>query len=181
MNKNTKKIVNLLGNGTFIDNIYYFDTKNKQEIEEALEDLNIIYKEPEYLYMTRHMEDYWIIGVSENKLIKFSYDYQEDICFSDKEEFYLIPFMFFSDAYSNSDDLEKMTYSYFLIQIEMSLSENTKGVYEYAQDMIKYIEWYKEQGYPLYEYIPRLEVFLKGQIELWKDKFEEILKEESSD
>ncbi len=44
--------------------------------------------------------------------------------------------------------------------------------------MIKYIEWYKEQGYPMYEYIPKLEVFLKEQIELWKDKFEKIKNEE---
>ncbi len=44
--------------------------------------------------------------------------------------------------------------------------------------MVKYIDWYKEQSYPLYEYIPRLEFFLKEQLIIWKDKFEEIKKEE---
>ena len=174
-----KKIMNLLGQGTFIDNVYYFDTKNKQEIKETLEDLNITHKEPEYLYMTRHMEDYWIIGVSENKLIKFSYDYQEDICFSDKEEFYSIPFVFFANEYSNNKDVNDVKYDRFERIIKKYVYNKSIGIYEYVQDMVKYIEWYKEQDYPLYEYIPRLEVFLKEQIELWKDKFEEILKEES--
>ncbi len=173
MNKETKIIMDLLGKGTFLDNVFKFANKN---IDLELVETN--FKNPEYLYHTRDMADYWFVGVAENKLIASSYDDIDDYAFYKKEEFYLIPFIFFSDEYSNGENLEEITYSNFELKIKKSLTRNALGIYEYAQDMIKYIEWYKEQGYPIYEYIPRLEVFLKGQIELWKDTFEKIKNEE---
>ena len=71
-----------------------------------------------------------------------------------------------------------MTYSNFESIMKLSLNDLSDITYVDAQDMLKYIEWYKEQDYPMYEYIPKLEMFLKEQVKLWKDKFEEIKKYE---
>ena len=172
MNKETKKIVGLLGQGTFLDNVFKFANKN---IDLELVETN--FKNPEYLYHTRDMADYWFVGVAENKLIASSYDDIDDYAFYKKEEFYLIPFLFFFKEYSYDKILNETTYINFKLRMEKCLSNNAKGVYEDAQDMIKYIEWYKEQGYPMYEYIPKLEAFLKEQVELWKEDFEKIKNE----
>lgn len=169
MNKETEKIMNLLGREGFLDEVFKFSDKNINT-----QDVETNFESPEYLYHTRNMADYWLIGVAEGKLIASSYDNLIDYDFYDKEEFYLIPFVFFSHEYSDGKNLEKITYSNFELKIKKSLTRNALGVYEYAQDMIKYIDWYKEQGYPLYEYIPKLEAFLKEQVRFWKDKFENI-------
>ena len=71
-----------------------------------------------------------------------------------------------------------MNYESFEYELNYDVKNKFNVTYYYSKNMIKYIEWYKEQGYPIYEYIPRLEVFLKGQIELWKDTFEKIKNEE---
>ncbi len=172
MNKETKKILSLLGKERFLDEVFKFSDEsiNAQDVETSFEN-------PEYLYHTINMADYWLIGVAEGKLIASSYDNLIDYDFYDKEEFYLIPFIFFSHEYSDSESLERITYSNFELKIKKSLNRNALGVYEYAQDMIKYIDWYKEKGYPLYEYIPKLEAFLKEQLELWKEDFEKIKNE----
>ena len=173
MNKETERIISLLGQGSFLDNVFKFKNKNVN-----LKNIDTKFENPEYLYHTRNMEDYSFIGVAENKLIASSYDYTEDYSFYNKEEFYLIPFFFFSDEYSNGENLEEMTYANFESTMKLSLNDLSDITYVDAQDMIKYIEWYKEQDYPMYEYIPKLEEFLKEQVEFWKDKFEEIKKYE---
>ena len=173
MNKETKEIIDLLGKETFLDEVFKFKSKNIDS-----EDIETNFKNPEYLYKTKDMADYWFVGVAENKLIASSYDDMDDYSFYDKEEFYLIPFLFFSKKYSNREDLDKMNYESFEYELNYDVKNKFNVTYYYSKNMIKYIEWYKEQGYPMYEYIPKLEAFLREQIEFWKDKFEKIKNEE---
>jgi len=177
MNKETKKIASLLGKNDWFDDVFMNVNTDMEDELPYLEDAeDIELPNVEWIYKTTNSYIYFV-GVSPDGLIRASAD-AFDAVLHLKEEFYLIPFYLFENDYSI--DLSEDTYSTKEISeiLEFNLKHNFRDVFDYLCNLIKYIEWYKEQGYPIYEYIPRLEVFLKGQIELWKDTFEKIKNEE---
>ena len=173
MNKETKKIVSLLGRNDWFDNVFMNVNTNMEDELPYLEDAeDIELPNVEWIYKTTNSNIYFI-GVSPDGLIRASAD-AFDAVLHLKEEFYLIPFFLFSNSYL-SNDLENLDFNELIRKLKKASSSK---IYSYIEDMIKYIEWYKEQGYPVYEYIQKVEKFLKEQVEFWKDKFEEIMKEE---
>ena len=171
MNKETEKITNLLGESDWFDSVFIFSTNKEEDLVDYLKGWEQEYPNTKWLYHTKTSGNYCLIGVGENRLMAASEDFF-DYVFHNKEEFFLVPFYLFSDTYGNSASLENMKKEHILSFLELNLEANNTNIYDYIKNMLKYIEWYKEQGYPMYEYIPKLEVFLKEQVEFWKDKFE---------
>ncbi len=176
MNKETEKIVNLLVENDWFDDVFMFSTNKDEDIGGYLEGWEQEFPNTKWLYHTKTSGNYCLIGVEENRLVAASEDFF-DYVFHNKEEFYLVPFYLFADNYASSSSLEDMKNEHLIHYLEINLDMKSINIYEYINNMIKYIEWYKKQGYPIYEYIMRLEVFLKEEIELWKEDFEKIKNE----
>ncbi len=173
MNKETEKIINLLGKNDWFDDVFMNVNTNMEDELPYLEDAeDIVLPNVEWIYKTTNSYIYFV-GVSPDGVIRASAD-AFDAVLHLKEELYLVPFYLFSNSYL-SNDLENLDFNELIRKLKKSSSSK---IYSYIEDMIKYIEWYKEQEYFLYEYILKIEKFLKEQAELWKNKFEAIRKEE---
>jgi hypothetical protein len=173
MNKETKKIMDLLDKNNWFDNIFMNTNSDMLKDKDFIPSKYKKIKEINWLLRSKNNNIYFI-GIGEEKIIASTADVVL-YCLHEKEEFYLVPFYLFSSEYLDKNNLNNCEFDDFLFYLKRAKSYK---IYDYSINMIKYIEWYKEQGYPIYEYIPRLEVFLKEQIELWKDKFEKIKNEE---
>ena len=173
MNKETKKIVSLLGRNDWFDNVFMnVNTDMRSELPYLKDAEDIVLPNVEWIYKTTNSNIYFV-GVSPDGVIRASADAFDEVLHL-KEELYLVPFYLFSNSYL-SNDLENLDFNELIRKLKKSSSSK---IYLYIEDMIKYIEWYKEQEYFLYEYILKIEKFLKEQAELWKNKFEAIRKEE---
>jgi hypothetical protein len=177
MNKETEKIINLLGKNDWFDDVFMNVNTDMEDELPYLEDAeDIELPNVEWIYKTTNSYIYFV-GVSHDGLIRASAD-SFDAVLHLKEEFYLIPFYLFEKQYSIN--LQEQEYSSKKITkaLQFNVQYNFRDMFDYLCNLIKYIDWYKEQGYPMYEYIPKLEAFLKEQIELWKEDFEKIKNEE---
>ena len=177
MNKETKKIASLLGKNDWFDDVFMNVNTDMEDELPHLEDAEEIeLPNVEWIYKTTNSYIYFV-GVSPDGLIRASAD-AFDAVLHLKEELYLVPFFLFENDYSIK--LSEDTYSTKEITkaLQFNVKYNFRDMFDYLCNLIKYIDWYKEQGYPMYEYIPKLEMFLKEQVELWKDQFEKIKKYE---
>ena len=169
MNKETERIVSLLGGNDWFDSVFMHTglkvIENKEFIPSKYKSIQNI----NWLFRTKNNNIYFI-GIGGDKIIASTADVVL-YCLHEKEELDLVPFYLLAREYLDSNDLDNLELGDFLFYLKRAKSSK---IYDYIQDMLKYIDWYKEQGYPMYEYIPRLEVFLKEQVRFWKDKFENI-------
>ncbi len=109
MNKETKKIVSLLGRNDWFDNVFMNVNTNMEDELPYLEDAeDIELPNVEWIYKTTNSNIYFI-GVSPDGLIRASADAFDTVLHL-KEEFYLIPFYLFSNSYL-SNDLENLDFN----------------------------------------------------------------------